>query len=432
MSRRSREDKQDLERIKAAYTLRYPGAEGEIESESELKSRPVELPSPQYIFFGLMILLYFAALFGYKDYVDRTSLYWTQNMATVNAFSANPVKMDVVENGETDYKYRVLYMVYLTNSRRTAVTDWIVSFRSLSEVQAGTVWNAEVSEEDNGISFRTKEGDAPVAAGTYSSFGFYVYSNSSNPLYGQKVTYRRTLDLENFAPFWIGLFSVVVYILGTITSMFQRARTVKLRKQKDYYRQVIDDGFHTFAHVIDARDPLNAGRSMRVAIYSKEIAKHLNLSESDQERAYYAGLLHDIGTIGLSEEILQKKGRLTDGERALMKLHTLIGYDMTRNFEHIPGLREACRSHHERYDGTGYPDGLAGKDIPLPARIIGAAVAFDAMTSSRTYKESLANDRVIREFIIGSGTQFDPDVAKAVLELMEEGIMPLQQKETAE
>lgn len=432
MSRKSRDDKQDLERIRVAYTLRYPGAEGEIESEAELKTRSVELPSPQFVFLGLMILLYFAALFGYKDYVDRTPLYWTQNTETVNSFSANPVKMDVTESGETGYKYRVLYMVYLTNSRRTAVTDWSVSFRSLSEVQAGTVWNAEVSEEDNGISFRAKENDAPVAAGTYGSFGFYVYSNSSNPLYGQKVTYRRTLDLENFAPFWVGVFSVAVFLLGTVTSMFQRARTIKLRKQKDYYRQVIDDGFHTFAHVIDTRDPLNAGRSMRVAIYSKEIAKRLNLTESDQERAYYAGLLHDIGTIGLPEEILQKKGPLTDAERALMKMHPLIGYDMARNFEHIPGLREACRSHHERYDGTGYPDRLKGQDIPLPARIIGAAVAFDAMTSSRTYKDTLADDRVKRELIIGSGTQFDPDVAKAILELMEEGVMPLSQKENAE
>ena len=171
---------------------------------------------------------------------------------------------------------------------------------------------------------------------------------------------------------------------------------------------------------VDAKDHYTNGHSSRVAEYAKEIAKRMGKSEKEQEEIYELGLLHDIGKIGVSKEIINKEGRLTDEEFDEIKKHTITGWEILKTITEIPWLSKGARWHHERYDGNGYPDGLKGKEIPEEARIICLADSYDAMTSKRSYSVPKSQKEVRDEIVRCSGTQFDPDIAIYLLEMIDE------------
>lgn len=173
----------------------------------------------------------------------------------------------------------------------------------------------------------------------------------------------------------------------------------------------------SMSSALDAKDRYTRGHSDRVAHLSAEIARALGFSAEEIERVRIAGLVHDVGKIGVPESVLCKPGQLTDLEFAKIKEHPEIGYQI---LEGIPGLQDTLPGvlhHHERYDGRGYPRGLAGDEIPLLARIIGVADTFDAMSSNRAYRSKMSRDVVLAEIAKCSGTQFDPRVAEAFLSL---------------
>lgn len=176
----------------------------------------------------------------------------------------------------------------------------------------------------------------------------------------------------------------------------------------------------TLAKTIDAKDRYTKGHSERVADYARKIAGRMNLSEQEQQEIYWMGLLHDIGKIGIPDTIINKTGKLTDEEFQIIQKHPVIGVDILSTISELPNISDGARSHHEKYDGSGYPDKLAGEDIPLMARIIGVADAYDAMTSKRSYRDVLSQETVRAEIMRGRGTQFDPRCADIMLELMDE------------
>lgn len=188
----------------------------------------------------------------------------------------------------------------------------------------------------------------------------------------------------------------------------------------------------TLASTIDAKDKYTNGHSVRVAEYSRRIAVKLGKSEKEQEDIYYMGLLHDIGKIGIPDEIINKTSRLTDEEYAIIKKHPIIGADILKNISEMPGIETGARWHHERYDGRGYPDGLKEEEIPEMARIIGVADAYDAMASKRSYRDVLPQEVIKEEIRKGKGTQFAPDAADAMLELMEEDVEYLMRDDRME
>lgn len=176
----------------------------------------------------------------------------------------------------------------------------------------------------------------------------------------------------------------------------------------------------TLAQAIDAKDAYTKGHSTRVALYAKKIARKLGMSAADQDTIYFTGLLHDIGKIGVPDNIINKPGKLTDEEFALIKRHPEIGYDILKNIAEIPNIEAAARWHHERIDGKGYPDGLKGDQIPKFVRIISVADSYDAMSSKRSYRDMLPQDYILGELEKGKGTQFDPEVAEAMIQLIQE------------
>ena len=171
---------------------------------------------------------------------------------------------------------------------------------------------------------------------------------------------------------------------------------------------------------VDTKDHYTVGHSRRVAAYSAEIARRLGKTASEQAKIYEIGLLHDIGKIGIRDDIIRKNTALTEEEFAEIKKHTVKGDDILKEIEDMPGLREGARWHHERYDGTGYPDGLKGDEIPLAARIISIADSYDAMTSTRTYSLPKTQEEVRAEIVRCRGTWFDPEIADVLLQMIDE------------
>ncbi len=175
----------------------------------------------------------------------------------------------------------------------------------------------------------------------------------------------------------------------------------------------------TMAASIDARDRYTSGHSQRVAYWGREIARDIGLTERKVEDVYIGGILHDIGKIGIEDEILNKKGKLTPEEYDKIKQHTVIGYEIILQAGMFNELLPAIRSHHERIDGRGYPDGLAGDEIPLMARILAISDAFDAMVADRPYRKGLPVEEALQEIRRGSGTQFDPILAEHFIRIVQ-------------
>ncbi len=173
----------------------------------------------------------------------------------------------------------------------------------------------------------------------------------------------------------------------------------------------------SLAAAIDAKDSYTHGHSRRVTDLSVGIALEMNLPKSEVDTIRHASLLHDVGKIGISEKILLKPGRLTDDEFETIKSHPYIGAGILNSIEFLHSVCEIIKHHHERYDGKGYPDKLAGEEIPLGARIICVADSFDAITSCRPYRKPLTFDEATEEVKRCSGTQFDPEVAAAFVRL---------------
>ena len=173
---------------------------------------------------------------------------------------------------------------------------------------------------------------------------------------------------------------------------------------------------------IDAKDTYTNGHSTRVAEYSREIARRIGLSEKEQDDIYMMGLLHDVGKIGVPDAIINKPAKLTDEEYSIIKQHPIMGAEILKNITEFPKLSTGARWHHERYDGRGYPDGISGEEIPLEARIIAIADAYDAMSSRRSYRNVLPQSQICSEVQKGKGTQFDPAFAEIMLSMIDEDI----------
>ena len=190
----------------------------------------------------------------------------------------------------------------------------------------------------------------------------------------------------------------------------------KTRENKNLFLQVVS----ALVAAIDTKDVYTRGHSSRVAKYSKMIAKRLGYSEATQDEIYMMGILHDVGKIGIPITVLNKKGALTDEEYEQIKGHSVMGAAILQKIEDNPKFALGAKHHHERYDGTGYPDGLKGDKIPEEARIIAVADAYDAMSSDRSYRNHLPQDEIKKEITNGKGIQFDPTFADIMLSIIEE------------
>lgn len=216
----------------------------------------------------------------------------------------------------------------------------------------------------------------------------------------------------------------VVFTFQEIGEIIEQQKKIEEAKIYEIHAQEMKALFvqtaEALAGAIDAKDRYTHGHSVRVAKYSKHIAELVGMSETDCEKIYFSGLLHDVGKIGIRDAIICKEGKLTDEEYDVIKQHPVAGKEILEKINRLPHLCIGAHYHHERYDGKGYPQGLKGEEIPEIARIIAVADAYDAMTSNRSYRTPLAQQKVREELVKGIGTQFDPVFAEAMIHILDQ------------
>lgn len=201
-------------------------------------------------------------------------------------------------------------------------------------------------------------------------------------------------------------------------------KSIKYQRMEYESRERLDqlntNIIRALSYTIDAKDRYTSGHSQRVADYSLAIAKRMGKSEADQKIIYYAGLLHDVGKIRVSEEVINKPARLTEEEFNQIRIHPVSGYHILKDIHEDIRIAYGAKYHHERYDGKGYPNALEGENIPEIARIIGVADAYDAMASNRSYRDALPQEIVRSEIEKGKGKQFDARIADIMLQMIDE------------
>lgn len=192
------------------------------------------------------------------------------------------------------------------------------------------------------------------------------------------------------------------------------------QKHTEELQHLSDDLIKTLAAVVDARDAYTFGHSTHVARYSKALAEQMGYTHDEAERLHRSALLHDIGKVGIPESILFKPGRLTPEEYELMKRHTTIGYEIIKNIPSLQDAADVALLHHERWNGAGYPLGLAGEQVDLDSRIVGVADTLDTILSDRPYRRGCSLEEALAEIRRCTGTQFDPSVVAALEHLVKE------------
>ena len=191
-------------------------------------------------------------------------------------------------------------------------------------------------------------------------------------------------------------------------------RTAELQRERMKLERLSVATLEALVNALEAKDPYMRGHSARVADLSATIAHEMGIPEEEIEHVRVAGRLHDIGKIGTRESVLNKQGALTPEEFEHVKQHVIIGSQILAPLSHLGDIIPAVRHHHERWDGTGYPDGLRGEEIPMGARVIGAAEVFDALSTSRAYQEKLSPEKAVDRLADLSGTVVDPKVFEAL------------------
>lgn len=367
-----------------------------------------------------------------------------------------------------------IYEMKVTNKTGSVMSDWEATIYMPEDLLLNNSWNGELeihqtvsgeeriqsidladySEYDitldyymdaSGPMVPMKEGDffvyhpdpdigeMPINAsdpdnedGSSVRMGFITYIRGQPVDYEadfSRVQFRFHLKANVFKNplFWIigGLF--FAWLVCLLSLIVVRINLKRFMEQKERDEQIIEQTMRTFVNFIEAKDPSTMGHSLRVALYSKLLAESLDFSMDDCKRIYYIALMHDCGKIYIPDKILTKPSKLTDEEYAAMKKHTVYGSEILRDFTSIKDIQLGAMYHHERYDGKGYPSGIAGEDIPVIARIICVSDAFDAMNSQRCYRSSLTPEAILKEIRENRGTQFDPAVADALLKLIDEG-----------
>ncbi|MBO7402207.1 MAG: HD domain-containing protein [Lachnospiraceae bacterium] len=322
-------------------------------------------------------------------------------------------------------------------------TGAIIVGRGVNRVELGTeILNYTIQEPNVGYrleGFEQKYTIVPqsnlnninyvnLPAGTYT-FHLAIFDSA-----GEKVLEERKFELVKIGEFYEqpGFMFYMVVTFSLFLIWFTWLAVQRQLNKQQIKLNMANETVAAIANAVDAKDVRTHQHSIRVAEYSVLIAQEMNCFKwwnrnKSLNNLRRAAQMHDIGKIGIPDSVLNKVGRLTDDEYAKMKSHVIRGAEILKDFTLVEHVEDGTKYHHERYDGRGYPEGLKGEEIPLFARIIGVADAFDAMTSNRVYRNHMDTDYVMNEMKRGRGNQFDPDALDAFLRLVDKGEINLDE-----
>lgn len=327
----------------------------------------------------------------------------------------------VNNEGHMDQTVGAQYDGVINNGYSSDIENWKLVITMPDAGSLDSSWNGSYSVEGNRIIITPDENTNIIPAGEDKTFGFIMISKELlNFSEFEFIGYRQTTYTQ-YPLFYVILVSAGVWVVGFLSYLIVsiRMRTYERRREKD--AKIITQTMKTFSGLIDAKDPYTKGHSIRVSLYAQELGRRIGMKEEEVRNLGYIGLMHDCGKIGVPDHVLTKTKELNAEERKTIEEHTTRGGYVLENFTAIEGIRDGALYHHERYDGTGYPQGLKGSDIPLCARIICVADAYDAMNSDRCYRPRMPREKIVKELDDNAGKQFDPDVVAHMLAMIRDG-----------
>ena len=321
-----------------------------------------------------------------------------------------------LENG----RHGAQYDIYIQNDTQCSIKNWTLKLSVPENSQIDSSWSGLYTKEKNIITIKAsgKALNEVISPQSSCKLGFVLYSDSF--LKDSSVSLEAKFQRS---PFSYALFtaSAAVTIAGIFLTVFMAVNYSILKHQQAHAEKEISELLKLCASFIDTRDAYTKRHSLNVAAYSKMLAEELGYSKSFQKNIYNCVFLHYIGKVLIPRAILCKPEKLSDEEWTEMKKHTVYGAEILKDFTGIKNVHSVVLYHHERYDGKGYMKGLKGEEIPLEARIVCVADSFDAMATDRAYRPHLSKEIIISELKKGKGTQFDPEIAQAMLNIIEKG-----------
>ncbi|MCR5209037.1 MAG: HD domain-containing protein [Lachnospiraceae bacterium] len=376
-----------------------------------------------YLVMALALAIAFSALFVYINAESgKEQVFTKRDKGGIVIKMVNPLdKRWTDENNHPDIPVGGEYDFTVFNHTNGPLKNWKATLQFNVPVVIDSSWNGEFHTDANTMSFAPDDNLNQVEGNAEVTFGTVLYTSEDLVLEGYEIRGYLPLEVKQLPAFYVLVALTGVWLFFFTIHLVSYARVESLKRQRERDRLIIKQAITTFTNFIDARDPYTKGHSVRVAIYSKEIAARYGIEGEELNDLYYAALLHDAGKIGIPDAILRKPDKLTEEEYETIKTHTLIGDEILTKFTAIPNIRDGAHYHHERFDGKGFPEGLRERTIPLTARIICIADSFDTMNSHRSYREPYDNDRIIAELESNSGTQFDPELVPLMVDLIKEG-----------
>ena len=357
-------------------------------------------------FYGSLIVLITSALFIVTilpiSYLMGKSLKAFNRSMVMFVYIMFSVIIILIDNQRSVIPEDTGWIIYISDNLRNIICIIVLGLLYFFDIKA----LSKLSDKKRHLNWKLFLIAPTVFILSYSVLDYYTYTSSSDDAYGV-----------------VQILSYVILVLF-IWAFYIIINNIKATDDavlaKEEVKTLSVEVMEALAHTIDAKDEYTRGHSVRVAKYARMLAERLGLSSTECENVYYMALLHDIGKIGVPNEIINSTSKLTDDEYEVIKTHPGVGYDILAEIKSRPDLSIGARWHHERFDGKGYPDGKRGEEIPFFARIIAVADSYDAMTSNRSYRNYLPQDKVRSEIEKNSGSQFDPAVAKCMMEIIDQ------------
>ncbi len=382
---------------------------------------------------ALILVLLIVSTVAYSMYIGKSS-------RTVRIFTSDSQEVKLsVSNPEGKiwediYRYPGLplgaeYSFVVDNYDNHKLVEWSARIDFDAPFEIDSSWNGDYMIEGNSLYFTPDSEMSLVEVDTDSYFGAVLYSRYLLNVTGYYVEGKMPLDPASMPLTYILFALYLLWFIELFAHILAHSKIEKMQKQREHDIEILNQSIRTFTSFIDAKDTYTRNHSVRVAIYAKEIGRRMGLDEEALQNLYYGTLLHDVGKIGIPDEILRNEGRLTDEEFKIIMTHPMKGVEMLKHFTSIPDISDCAHYHHERYDGQGYPDGIRGESIPLFARIASVADSFDVMSLDRKYKKALSNDEIISELKENAGTQFDPRIVPIMIDMLNDGFTDDVRKE---
>ena len=327
---------------------------------------------------------------------------------------------------EEDKSLVTAYDVTFINTKDFDFSGWEIKLQVQEESFLENTWNCNCDIHKNELFITPKEKrNEVIKHNSQETFGFIIHSKKFFEFSSASISGTEIHHIYN--DFVFNIFCLLTLILASMFTIsvliyYSTLSQIKKHEQEMLHDNIlIEQTMKTFTTFIDNKDPYTRGHSTRVASYTKEIARRMGFDETETRNMYYAGLMHDIGKITISDDILNKTSHLSDNEWGLIKQHTANGAELLKNFTILPVINDAVLYHHERYDGNGYINRLKGDDIPIVARIVCVADSYDAMSANRCYRLKFSEERILMELQRCAGKQFDPQVVKIMIDIIKDG-----------